>query len=106
MENSSVPESEDTLLPGVLDGQASTNAVDFTECVCCFEQAATIVFSKCGHLAYCKTCRTKALKRELGSQWTTISSFARRLRKPLRCPLCRTESQAVEMSKFSGVVFS
>merc|ERR1712194_114168 len=77
-----------------------------SECICCFEEQATIVFSKCGHLAYCKSCRRKALKRDFGPEWESIKSFARRLRKPLKCPFCRQESKTVELSAFKGVVFA
>lgn len=77
-----------------------------SECICCFEQEAIIVFSKCRHLAYCKSCRNKALKRDFGPEWNSIRSFARRLRKPLRCPFCRLESKTVELSAFTGDVFA
>ena len=87
-------------------GASGQDGEHLNECVCCFERPADVVFTKCGHLAYCKSCRNKALKRAMGPEWNAITSFARRLRRPLRCPLCRTESQAVDRVRFTGAVFT
>merc|ERR1712157_619304 len=78
---------------------------DVPECICCFEQPAVVVFTKCGHLTYCKTCRRKALKRSLGSAWANIRSYSKALRSTLTCPMCRQEGSITELAKFSGNVY-
>lgn len=77
------------------------------ECICCFDRPAEIVFAGCGHLAYCKGCRRKALKQgHLAPAPGGIRSYARLLRRRLACPLCRQESRTVELCDFNGFVFS
>jgi len=75
------------------------------ECIICFDEMACVVFTACGHLAYCKSCRRKALKRSLGKNWSDISSYNKALRSRMICPLCRQESRTEELGKFKGTVF-
>lgn len=77
---------------------------ELESCVACFERAAVIVFVGCGHQAYCKSCRGKALKKAY-PDWTDSQSYARLLRRWLRCPLCREESPTTEIAQHKGTVF-
>merc|ERR1712032_1144139 len=74
------------------------------DCVVCFERPATIVFKRCGHQAYCKTCRRKALKKAF-PDWTDMDSYLKLLRRAIRCPLCREESPTTEIHKHKGTLF-
>jgi len=75
------------------------------ECIICFDNMACIVFTACGHLAYCKSCRTKALKKALGKSWADIRNYSKILRRRMVCPLCRQESSTAELAKFEGTVY-
>lgn len=90
---------------GSYENQRDLDDDDVAECICCFEQAAVVVFTKCGHLTYCKTCRRKAVKLRLGSEWTNIRSYSRALRSTLRCPICRQDGSTTELAKFTGAVY-
>eukprot|EP00931_Biecheleriopsis_adriatica_P123531 TRINITY_DN98583_c0_g1_i1.p1 TRINITY_DN98583_c0_g1~~TRINITY_DN98583_c0_g1_i1.p1 ORF type:complete len:497 (+),score=88.77 TRINITY_DN98583_c0_g1_i1:194-1492(+) len=72
------------------------------ECIICFDNMASIVFTACGHLAYCKACRRKALKKSLGADFKHYSNA---LRSRMVCPLCRRESSTAELAKFQGTVY-
>merc|ERR1711974_300340 len=68
---------------------------EVTECICCFEERATLVFQGCGHLAYCKACRRKVIKQRLGPDFQKARHYSRQMRTPLLCPLCRVPSSLV-----------
>eukprot|EP00747_Dinoflagellata_sp_TGD_P015301 gnl/TRDRNA2_/TRDRNA2_124194_c1_seq1.p2 gnl/TRDRNA2_/TRDRNA2_124194_c1~~gnl/TRDRNA2_/TRDRNA2_124194_c1_seq1.p2 ORF type:complete len:107 (+),score=4.96 gnl/TRDRNA2_/TRDRNA2_124194_c1_seq1:471-791(+) len=76
------------------------------DCVFCLEEPADIVFSGCGHLAYCHSCRLKVLEKAMGVDWHKPTYQLKRLRLRVSCPLCRKVSQTIEQSRFSGFVYA
>lgn len=75
------------------------------DCVFCLEEPADCVFSGCGHLTYCQSCRLRVLEKAMGSEWRRTRNHNKRLRFHLACPLCRKVSQTFLESEFVGIVY-
>lgn len=78
-----------------------------TDCVCCFERPADVVFIHCGHLTYCMECHDRVLDTQQQEGHFCESDVATELHSDgwARCPLCRRESEAVDLLEFRGHVF-
>ena len=69
-------------------------------CVVCIDNEATLMGHQCGHLAWCRTCRRKAVHAKLTNTGTKKRMSNKQLdRTRISCPICRAETCVVQFSK-------
>jgi len=92
---SASPLSGESVLDAASEEPASDEEAEST-CVVCFERESTWLFESCRHLCLCRPCA-----RKLNSHSDRSSCSAQRRRNPKPCPLCRTTSRLIHVSKLS-----
>ena len=88
-----------TVAPQMLGATTeSTPAVEARSvCVCCLDQDAVLVGKQCGHVAWCRSCRRKAVWQHLGKNVSRRDLSSKQLeRTKIACPICRKMTTLVE----------